>query len=140
MNIPLQFRLGIKLFDPYFSIRRHDRNLDYMSSCKQIRAAIDYLSTGAACGLGGVLVIGLPGLFVSGLLFAVQCYLRQKGFPLPEFSYGFWKLVPSSAKQLMTVVSIAIFPLAFGFVSGWFVGMYDEDGNPVRIPPSYRSL
>jgi hypothetical protein len=104
-----------------------------------IRIFVDYLTSGIACGLFGVLAFGLPSLVLLGLLYAAQRYLIRHGLPVADtwgwLTTAFATTFPALPRDLI-LTAIFFSPPALGFLYGWWAGMYKQASTRHARPPS----
>jgi len=98
-----------------------------------------YLTEGVACGLGGVLLIGLPAFGVTVLSFAFDNSLARLGFTLPDLAGWIWTSLLGLGAVTPPFLHFAVYilgPVVIGFVMGWFFGMH---WGSERKPPNQSS-
>jgi hypothetical protein len=105
---------------------------------------VDYVTSGIACGLFGVLLLGLPVALLSVGLYALQSYLTDQGFPLPDPSGWLWRMlpiaIPPSLQHFLKFAGIVLVPVGIGFLYGWWAGMHRHACIPAMPGPPNQSL
>ena len=93
----------------------------------RIRSCYDYVAGGIACGLGGVLLIGLP--FLAAIFSWALSHQWRKEHGLEDSPMVTWiwahtigYLGPLAAPIICWVFVFAI--PALGFIYGWWAGMH----------------
>ena len=93
----------------------------------------NYLTGGLACGLGGVLLLGLPGVAISVLFHSVNQWLSRQGLAGSGIADWIGSHLGSVGKIPSFVLygGLVLVPLLLGFVFGWWAGMHGN-GLPER--------
>ncbi|MSU61662.1 MAG: hypothetical protein EXS31_04555 [Pedosphaera sp.] len=95
-----------------------------MLNTQRIGSVTSYVTSGLACGLGGMLLMGIPGAVLSGGLKLGRDYLIRKG--VQELDPYFWlPATITSSLPPATQIFWILGPLAFGFAFGWWAGMHN---------------
>jgi hypothetical protein len=96
-----------------------------MKTSNFLRARWDYIAGGLACGLGGVLLVGLPAVVVSVLWYSLHRWLGRQGLEEPGLAAWVWShgigFVEGTLPPFTLFVMLVIGPLALGFAYGWCI-------------------
>jgi hypothetical protein len=98
-----------------------------MNRRHRLSKILHYLTEGMACGLGGVLLIGLPAFGVTVLFFAFHDSFARLGFTPPDLAGWLWTSVLGLGAVIPPFVQFAVHilgPVVTGFVIGWLFGMH----------------
>ena len=98
-----------------------------MNRRHRLSKILPYVTEGVACGLGGVLLFGLPAFGVTVLAFTFHDSLARLGFTPPDLAGWLWTSVLGFGAVTPPFVHFTVYilgPVVIGFVLGWFLGMH----------------
>lgn len=91
------------------------------NTAKSYSGLVGRISEGFACGLGGMLLIGVPGVLIANCwAWSYQEALRH-GIITPEMAVPIWDRFFALPRQ-QTGALLILAPIIFGFVYGWYRG------------------
>lgn len=112
---------------------------------RQVRSFGNYFASGLACGLGGMLLVGVPSCALAVAMLASTEFATRHGFPMPDWFVWFdWlsralAVIGVPLASCVLYMGVVVAP-AVGFVFGWWAGMHHPKAQPRRrVHPTIRS-
>ena len=96
---------------------------------RQIRSFNNYVASGLACGLGGVLLLGVPSFVLTVGFFESRQFFIHNRLPVPQELDWLSRASALSGVQLepfVGIIGLLGIPV-FGFVFGWLKGMQHDE-------------
>jgi hypothetical protein len=98
----------------------------FMKIARQAQSLGNYFADGIACGLGGMLLLGVPGFAATvALLESRQFFIRTR-LPMPhDFDWlsQASALIGFPVEHLLVFIGTMAVP-SLGFMFGWWMGMH----------------
>src|SRR5215831_16778590 len=97
-----------------------------MNIARQTRSIGEYFAGGIACGLGGMLLLGVPSATGTVALLENRQFFIRIGIPIPQqFDWVSQASILFGTRVEEVLVLIGVFGIpALGFIFGWWMGMH----------------
>jgi hypothetical protein len=102
----------------------------------RIRAFANYLVSGFACGLGGMLLLGVPSFILTFGFFETRQFFIHNHLPVPPELAWVSRASAFTGVQLEPYVgTVGLLGLpVFGFLFGWLKGMRHDEVAQRHLP------